>query len=280
MVGGIFGGGKLFAFTGVFGMMLFSFLWFGSPPPAYALPAFPNTGGAVPPALANMTSQSSRAGLETLVRASTALPNESQFTVAYSGSASLSFSNFPMSLISVNSPLNISASRYANDFRVNLDLKSAPLIGQVNLTYLNLTGGSLLCSNVNVTDFKTGNIWGLLFGSHTPACTGFSSFAGGTPSRYADQVFSQLSAYGVGLAFQNEYQSTYEGQPCTYLSGTITQPSQGGAGVFGMCVSDAYYVPLSMAVHFNNSAETLTAGVNETAIGVHSQKQAVDAVPG
>jgi hypothetical protein len=278
MAKGVFDG-KFFAVTGAFGIMLFSFLWFGSPPPAYALPVFPNMGGAVPSALAGITSQSGQAGLEMLARASASIPNESQFTAAYAGSASLSFSGFPMSLISVNSPLGISASRYANDFKVAIGLKSVPLVGQVNLTYLNLTSGSLLCSNMNLTNLKTLSVWNLIFGSHSTACSKSASFSGGTPSAYADQAASQLSAYGIGLTFLNEYQSAYEGQPCTYLSGSITQASQGGTGVFGMCVSDTYYVPLSLAVHFNNTVGTMTAGVNETAIGAYSQRQSVDAVP-
>jgi hypothetical protein len=279
MGSGAFGGGRLFAVTGVFGILLFSFLWFGSPPPAYALPVFPKMAGAVPSALANLTSQSGQTGLETLARASASVRNESQFTVAYAGNLSISFSGFPMSLISVNTPGVINASRYANDFKVGVGLKSAPFIGQVNLTYLNLTSGSLLCSNVNITNLKAGKIWSLLFGSRTVSCSSSSQLAGGTPIMYADSATSQLSNYGVGLAFSNEYQSSYDGQPCTYISGNITQASQGGAGVFGMCISDTYYVPLSLAVHFNNTMATVTAGVNETAIGAYSQKQAVDAVP-
>jgi hypothetical protein len=276
---GVFGGGKLFAVSGLFGVMLFSFLWFGSPPPAYALPAFPNTGGTVPSALAGIASQSGRAGLETLARASASVPNESQFTVSYAGKASLSFSHFPLSLISVNSPLGIAASRYANDFKVGMDLESLPVIGQGNLTYVNLTTGSLLCSNVNVTSLKVGNFWNLLFGPRAVTCRNFAAFSGGAPADYADSMISQVSNYGVALTFGSEYQSVYEGQPCTYISGNLNESSQGGAGVFGMCISDAYYVPLSLAVHFSNSAEVLTAGVNETTIGAYSQKQAVDSLP-
>ena len=81
---------------------------------------------------------------------------------------------------------------------------------------------------------------------------------------------SQLRQLGINPSYTNLYQSDYLGQNCTYISGTITQEAYNGtnvgSGIFGMCISDAYYVPLSLSVIFSGSAGSFSLYINETSI--------------
>jgi len=86
------------------------------------------------------------------------------------------------------------------------------------------------------------------------------------------------------MKYENEYQSTYRGVPCTYISGIIIQNatniSSTGSGGFEMCESDTYYVPLSFELYFSNNKAQVSVNQNESVIGNYSQQSYVDSISG
>ncbi len=275
--------GKAFIGIALLGIALFSFPWFAPSAPTnqYGLAVFPNTGLVVPTAIAGLTSQSGQAATATLAASAGNIFSLPQFTAAYAGEVSARPSGF-FSFISLSSPLSAGVYKYDNDVKLAVNATGVPIAGPIEVAYLNLTGGAQLCENFNMSEANTKDIMGFLFGSHKNVCRSTDSLAGLDPAASVNYWMSTLaSSYGLSLNYQTEYQSSYNGTPCTYIAGTISNAgAQSGVGAFEMCVSDMYYVPLSFVTRFNMSGYTISMGLNATSVAGAANGQVVDSVPG
>jgi hypothetical protein len=287
--GGIYGSarsagsdaGAAFLGIALIGIALFSLPWFAPSTPTnqYGLAVFQNTSQPVPAALAGLTSLSSQAATEKLATAAGNVFGLPQFSAAYAGTASVRPSGF-FSFISLSSPLSAGVYKYGNDLRLTVNATGIPLVGPVTVTYANLTGGTVLCENFNDSKLNSGDIMGVVFGSHKNVCKPSGALVGLNPAASVDFWMSKLANYGLSLNYQTEYQSVYNGTPCTYLAGSVSPPgSQSGNGAFEMCVSDTYYVPLSFVAQFTLKGYPISLGLNATSVSNIANRAVVDAVP-
>ncbi len=249
-------------------------------------PQFQNIGGTVPAALNNILSQPSSASTSDLAMlAQSKLSNASQFSIKYNGSLSIQPSGALGAVTSINSPLYISESKYANNTKLSINATSIPILGSARIIYLAIANGTFTCTNFNSTAVSSGNYGKLLLGnSHTLTCIKSSSIGGINLASIARFNISSISNEGIQLNYQKEYQSIYKGIPCTYISGNMTGPASNGTalgtGEFGTCISDTYYMPLSLAMYFNGKQAYISMNINETSIGNYSNQSYINSLPG
>ncbi len=205
------------------------------------------------------------------------LSNIPELTVDYAGKI-YAHGAGAESLLAFDSPLNVSLSKYGSDSRFDMNITSALVLGDLNIIYLGLANGSFTCENFNSTAASMGNQNGVLFGSREMRCSAGSQLLGVRMDEVSDFNLSQLRQLGITPSYSSVYQSDYMSQNCTYISGTITQGPE--SGVFGMCISDAYYVPLSLSVILSGSEGSFSFSINETSISNSSSRSEIDTLPG
>jgi hypothetical protein len=265
------------------GVVLLALNYFNSAVPQQ-LPAFENLNTMPKQSFAILTSLQGYAATQQLSNITAShLSNMSEFTVNYGGEIHAHGAGAE-SLLAFSSPLNISLSKYGNDRSLDVNITSASVLGDLNVVYLNLTNGTFTCENFNSTAASSSNQNGVLFGSRKTYCSAGSQLLGVRMNDFANFDLSQLRQFGLNPSYTTVYQSDYLGQNCTYVSGTITQnPYNGtstGSGVFGMCISDVYYVPLSLSVIFSGTEGSFSFSINETSISNSSSRSGIDAIPG
>lgn len=205
------------------------------------------------------------------------LANVTQFTIMYSGTLQASGS-----VISISSPISINDYIYGNQHRFEVNVSNVEALGSAEVTYLNITNGTYTCTNFNMSALDSGNYENVLLGSRALTCMRSGTIAGMDIGKLSDFNFSQLSEDGILLKDNEVYQSEYKGIPCTFIAGTVSaQGSGSNGGLFQMCVSDVYYVPLSLSLYATGgSRSTLSLTLNESSISNSSSLSVIDQIPG
>lgn len=240
-------------------------------------PSFSKGTDATPAAFANIQGSSGSVPTEKLAKLTqTGLANANQLTILYNGSM-----NLQESLVSINSPLYVSDMKYGKDQRFDINITNVQGIGHIEIVYINTTNGTFTCMNINSGALSNQDYQAVLFGNHSLTCRITDIIAGLDFSQLANFNWSQLTNEGVNLQYQQVYQSTYHGMPCTYIAGTVSASgSSSTGGLFQMCMSDVYYVPLSMSLILSGSGKSFSVTVNETSITNSASKSQIDSIPG
>jgi hypothetical protein len=249
------------------------------------MPKFQNTSAPLPATYSNVLIQS---GGETTAHISSLAQNHTAairlFTVSYNGSLYVQPAGIVGSIAKVDSPLYLTESKYGSETKLYINATQLPILGEGEIAYINLTNGTFSCTNFNQSAISTKNFWKALLSNRSVSCVKSNSLAGVNLGKIALFNLSVFSDLGLQLQYQTEYQSTYRGVPCTYISGIITQNasniSSAGNGDFEMCESDTYYVPLSFEMYLGNNKAQVYVNQNETAIGNYSQQSYVQSLPG
>jgi len=249
------------------------------------LPKFQSTNATVPPEFSDVLNQSSQQNnqqVTNLIKNHTT--PTTRFTVYYNGSVYIQPAGIVGTIATIDSPLYFTESKYGTDTKLYINATQLPLLGDGVIAYLNLTNGTISCTNFNASALSTKNYWKALLSNRSVSCIRSNSLAGINLANIAAFNLSILNELGLQMQYITEYQSTYKGVPCTYISGIITQNasniSSTGNGAFEMCDSDIYYVPLSFELYFSNNKAKVSVSQNESVIGNYSQQSYVDSVPG
>jgi hypothetical protein len=249
------------------------------------LPQFQNTNAPVPTAIKSAFSGSSEAAtyqLATLTQ--TELSNISQFTIIYNGSLYAQPSGALGVVATINTPLHIKESKYGGDLKFSINATGIPVVGNGDIDYLEISNATYLCTNFNSSALSSQNYGKIISSNKSISCLKSNDLAGIKLSSLAQFNLSILESIGIKINYTNIYQSTYRGIPCTYISGALMQNSSNGtkigAGSFEMCLSDKYYLPLSISLNFNSKAIAVRTDINETYTANYSNQSYVDALPG
>ena len=186
---------------------------------------------------------------------------------------------------SISSPVYINESKYANSTKLSINATGIPVLGSGRLVYASLANGTYTCTSFNATAVSSGNYGQILTNSnHSMGCIRESAIAGINIGSIARFNLSSLSSIGIRLNYTKDYQSAYNGAQFTYDSGNMVQLASNGTttgtGVFGACISDTYYMPLSLAMSFSGSPVSVYINLNETSIGNYSSSSYVNSLPG
>lgn len=266
----------------IIGLLVFTFLNSQS---NYApqFPSFQDTHGAVPLAFASVLNQSSQQTTSQLsASAQSAIAKSTEFSVSYNGSIYIRPSGITGSIAKINSPLYVKEEKYGNELKLSINATSLPILGSGNIFLISLANGTYACSNFNASAIASKNYGKIVLGNHNVSCIRSDSIAGINLSSMAAFNLSSLASIGVQFNYQKSYQSTYNQMPCTFLSGTLSQPGSNGTtseGLFQMCISDIYYLPLSLSMYFNSNQGSGSLSLNESSIGDYSSKSYVESVP-
>lgn len=247
---------------------------------ATSLPAFQNSGTQVPGPLSNMLSANATVATQRLAElSSNTIASDPQFSVSYNGTISVHPSGL-LKVYSFTSPLYVTDDKYHGSVRFSANATGFPFAGDANITYLNNSDeGSLICANINVTALSESNYQSVLSKGQPIRCVAGDELLGLNMEQLAAFNLSTVEQQGIRFTYLEDYQSSYKGMPCTYLSGVLTG-NKNGTGVFEMCVSDSYYLPLSLAFSLNNMLGSGTIIINETSISNSSEQSYVDSMPG
>ncbi len=250
------------------------------------LPEFQNLSGNVPAAFSGILSQSGQGATQTIAAVSTNhLSNTTEFSVSYKGILDVQPSGALGAVASISSPLYINESKYSNSTKLTFNSTSIPIIGSARLVYAALANGTYTCTNFNTSAVSSGNYGQILSNSNRSiGCVKSSTIAGINIANIAKFNLSSLSDLGITLTYTKDYQSSYKGMGCTYIAGNMVQLASNGTstgtGQFGACISDTYYMPLSLAVTFSSKVGSVFVNLNETSIGNYSNSSFVNSLPG
>lgn len=248
-----------------------------------AAPAFPKSNMPIPAQLSSMSNLSSPAATQNLVTlAQSHLENLSQYTISYSGTISIDPSGIAGTLASINSPFSVNYYKFHNSSRFDMNITTVPLIGRLDISYLNNSRGSFFCSNFNTTAISSKSPQAILSGSGVITCSNISSISVGVNVAQATNfnISAILQGSGINFVYSTAYQTDYQGIPCTYLTGPVNNASSGQIGTFQMCISNTYYVPLSFLVHASTKQGSFSLAMNETQITNSSSQNEVESLPG
>jgi len=254
--------------------------------PQSELPQFQNISGAVPSAFNGILTQPSLQATQSLAALSAShLSNATQFSVSYKGVLYIQPSGALGAIATVSSPLYINESKYGNSTKLSMNATSIPILGSGRMVYAALENGTFICTNFNTTAVSAGKYAQVLASSnHSTGCIKATTLGGINIGNIAKFNLSSLSSASIRLNYTKDYQSTYKGMQCTYISGNMVQLASNGTatgtGEFGACISDTYYMPLSLAISFNGKQASVFMNLNETSIGNYSNKSFVDSLPG
>jgi len=244
---------------------------------------FPNLNSTPPQQFSSLPTFSGTQTSAALANLSSSqLHNMSEFAISYSGQVYAKGSGIE-SVVSFLSPLNVSYLKYESNESFDINATSASAFGDVNINYLNITNGTYTCTNFNSSAASSGNADKLLFGSRSEDCVNGNQIAGVNLARLAQFNFSQAAQYGIIMHYSALYQSQYDGMPCTYLYGNLSEVNSSagniGNGEFGMCISDAYYVPLSLSAYISGVHGVFSVSINETNITNYTSAAQVEKLP-
>lgn len=247
-------------------------------------PYFQNTKGPIPPQFANVLSESGRQSTYQIsMLAKNHISKLTEFNVSYKGSIYIQPNGFAGTVTQINSPLYLNESKYHNDIKTVINATGIPILGSGDVVFVNLTNGTYVCTNFNATAISNANYGKVIFGSRNNSCIKSDSLVGVNFKSIAYFNFSALQNDGLNLNYSQLYQSTYNGNNCTFISGTIPPPQLNstniGIGRFQMCVSDTYYIPLSLTIYYNGAQVVVYINLNETSIGNYSKQSYVDSLP-
>ena len=228
-------------------------------------PSMPNTGQALPSAFSsvNLSDQAQvPAQLSHAILSQEA--NIAEASATYSGSVS-GHAAGAGAIIPVSAQLQLSYSRIGGNVSIAANVTGIPLAGPIALQIRNTSSGAVLCSGLNFTAIQNGDF--LAARSNSTECTPLSQYGISMQQlQYynASLIRQEAAQRGVYINYTGIYQSSYRGQACTYIGGTISQPSKGGTGVFSLCLSDSTFLPLTSYSSFTNSQFAAYMLLNQT----------------
>jgi hypothetical protein len=208
-----------------------------------------------------------------------------EFVVNYSGS--VTFGSSALSFLTISVPFTFGYEKYYNDSRTATDVQGIPLIGNVStVTIVNRGVGTYNCARAGGARFECS-------GSNYTASNLSSNTTLPFNTTLVLRQFSNLSLT-KGLRFTDIGHTYYGGQGCTLvaLNGTLelelNKTAKSGASnqTYNMeaCLSDQYYVPLSIngttRIGAGNSTITVSIDVHETNIGQSASLDEVVTLPG
>lgn len=256
--------------------------------------SFQRTNAMVPTQFSSLanSSQSTDALKVISTLAIAGVQNASEFSISYSGNLAIKPSGVLGAALNINSPLYIQYYKYNKAAKLNVSVSSVSVFGHAQVTYVNTTSGSAyVCSNLNTTAIQKLNPSKILVGAIT--CANATSLLGvnlqevskfNVSSAIGGQV--QTSNYSSGIQFRpnNVYESTYRGEACTFIAGNVLYTAQNGTitneGAFQMCVSNQYYVPLSLSVNTQSSQASMSVAINETNMTSATNPSQINSLPG
>lgn len=284
--GGKLGIGKLIAMLVLLGVVAGAALALlnnngSSPPP---LPTFPASNSSLPTAYQAMLAQGGdqMANLESMTNAQLAnLTHAGQGTggginISYTGAVYAKPSGaVGLALGTVSSPVNAYVALFGDQHRADGTVESASVAGSLNMQYVgDANGTSYVCANFNATAASYGSVGAIL--SKTPQCRQGSDIAGMNLASLTFFRFSQLANVGVNLVYGSARQSSYQGVPCTLINGTLSGTA--GTGTYELCMSDSYYVPLSISMRLDGQYGTFVVILNESSVST-TQPQGMAQLP-
>lgn len=252
----------------------------GNLSPTAALPQFPRSANtSAPQGLSAAISQSSTS-LAPLAEYMQANANSSQFHVFYNGSFAAHVAQISF-IPSFSTPLNVRKSVYAGNSKFEINATGVPVAGDVDIQYLSLSNGTYVCTNFNASALSS-NPSLLVTNKGSPECTqgsGISSALG----ELAQFNFSSLEYYGIQAQYNDSYQSSYMGAPCTFVDYSLTQSQDGSVGGIGslqLCISNAYSVPVSIGMNLSTEGgNAFRLVLNESSIGNSASQGYTETLP-
>lgn len=238
-------------------------------------PTFAQTGNTTPQEFALI--KSSNGGVATQALSTLAqgrLSNLTGFTVLYTGNLSAQYS-----IVSINSQISVADYKNGTSRELSINVSSVPGVGPVQAVYLSVPKGIYTCMNLNMSAVRSGKVASVFTGRHVMNCLAASGIDGVNFGNIANFNLTQLSQGGTTFSYNQVYQSAYRGMPCTYIAGTITMQYNGG-GILQMCISNAYYVPLSLSMYIKSNQGSAALTLNETSIYNHTSFSAASSNPG
>jgi hypothetical protein len=231
----------------------------------------PNTNKTVPAAFSNLTLSTgtqTTAAIASFVQSHTS--NTSNLEVYYLGSLYVKPSGAG-SVASVSTPLIVNYLKQADNISLYVNATSLPIIGSGSMSLLNLSDNTVVCSNLNLTALSHQNYLSTLKTSKQSSCNS-TILQGTNMHNLAYSGVGFLENYGFVLNYTTSYQSEFNELNCTYVAGSLSR-SSGGNGQFSTCISDTYYVPLTVYVMFQNTQGTVYLSLNETSISNYPATQ-------
>ncbi len=234
-------------------------------PKSISRPIMPDTGQPLPAALSSVNLSNQTQTAETLTTAAlTQTSGLQQQSALYQGDLDVHLAGAG-SVLPVTAHMLLYYSRRGGNVSMAANVTGLPLIGPVELRIKNSTNGADLCSNINFTAVQYKNYLGVHESSLE--CSPLSKYgiSIGQLEYYNATLMRQKAAqHGVYINYTSVYQSTYEGQNCTYVAGTMNQPDQNGTGVFDFCLSDGTFLPLTVYTAFTNDQLSVYSLMNQS----------------
>ena len=228
-------------------------------------PAMPNTGQPLPSAFSSVNlSNPNHAAAELSDAILSSAPNAPQQSALYQGNVYGHLSGVG-SILPISAHVTIVYSKHGSNASITANVTGLPLVGPLELQMSNSTSGGNLCSNLNTTALHAKNYLSVRTSSLT--CNPLLQYGlnFGELQRYnASLIQQEALQYGVYVNYTNIYQSEFENQSCTYILGTLSQPSLNGTGVFSFCLSDSTFLPLTTYTAFKNSQASVYLLLNQT----------------
>lgn len=192
-----------------------------------------------------------------------------QTTVAYSGDIKAEVGSGGVSFLATfGSPVRITSAKYAGQNKFDFNVTDLSPYGNIRVVYANLTNGTFVCTNLNVSAIEGTNIGAILGGMNgQPLCKNTNYVGGLNMTAVSNLEFTQIDQV-TNVNYTSYYQSEWNGMPCTFINGTITplSASEDWNGTFQTCISNNYWIPLTMYVYLSAPQGRGHISVNESSI--------------
>lgn len=217
--------------------------------------------------LYNLISSNRTMSMKTFAQAVTSKYNStSQLNISYSGLATINANSGGMN-ITMDLPMSIDLMKYNSNARVNVNVSKIPFLGNLTLAIILDNGEMYSCAKV---PSSLGS-----FGRNTSSANSSGYTCQPPVSTSAGLLNStQLNKLNGSIHFTSVSKSSYKGNGCVLTSGymdinasnltstsslstlSTLAPTTNVNASFSMCLSDAYYVPLTLSMHevFNSSS--------------------------
>ncbi len=227
--------------------------------------------------------------------------NTNQLNVSYSGSLTANIKSNSSTQTS-RLPLRIDLMKYNSNSRADVNISDIPLLGNLTLVYILNSGEMYTCAKIS--GFSG-------FGSNSSNVTPGYQCQPPVASSSLITLVAANSSLNSSIHFTSIKQSSYNGNGCVLTSGYMlintNQSSNSSAtgplsiitgsllpsnsrtnATFNMCLSNTYYVPLTITITEVRNAsylltgsgtETVTMQLNETSL-VTSVSPSITALPG
>ncbi len=257
-------------------------------------PQFPITNATVPSQFSQLATPSPNTdALKTISSlASSSIQRTSQLYISYGGTLFVKPSGLLGDAVNVNSPIYVKYYKDGKAAKLDINVTSVSVLGHSEITYVNNSGSTYLCSNLNTSAIQKANPSKILTGSIT--CANATTLLGIDLQSLSNFNLSSLTGsyiqangtYVGSIRFvpNTVYESDYHNMSCTFISGNILYNAQNGTssndGAFQTCVSNEYQLPLSWSMGIQDSQGTFAAYLNETGLSNATTQAQATSLPG